>query len=106
MGTRPGVGLPANTTLPEAERLSAEAEAAGASGVWVTDLRRDPYLVSVAALRATTRVAVGIDVAVAFARTPAATAQAAWDLAGASGGRFILGLGSQVGPTLLSRFGV
>jgi probable F420-dependent oxidoreductase len=106
MGTRPGVGLPANVTMPEAERLAAEAESAGASGVWVTDLRRDPYLISAAALRATTRVTVGIDVAVAFARTPAATAQAAWDLAGASGGRFILGLGSQVGPTLLSRFGV
>jgi probable F420-dependent oxidoreductase len=106
MGTRPGVGLPANVTMGEAERLAAEAEAAGASAIWVTDLRRDPYLISAAALRATTHITVGIDVAVAFARTPAATAQAAWDLAGASGGRFILGLGSQVGPTLLSRFGV
>jgi probable F420-dependent oxidoreductase len=92
--------------MHEAERLAAEAEAAGASSVWVTDLRRDPYLISAAALRATTRVTVGTDVAVAFARTPATTAQAAWDLAGYSGGRFILGLGSQVGPTLLSRFGV
>src|SRR5438477_12509208 len=106
MTKRPGIGLPANVTLREAERLAAEAEAAGASGVWVTDLRRDPYLVSAAALRATSKVTVGIDVAVAFARTPAATAQAAWDLAGMSDGRFILGLGSQVGPTLLARFGV
>jgi probable F420-dependent oxidoreductase len=106
MGARPGVGLPANTTLIEAERFAAEAEAAGASSVRVTDLRRDPYLVSGAALRATRAVTVGIDVAVAFARTPATTAQAAWDLAGASNGRFILGLGSQVGPTLESRFGV
>ena len=106
MRTRPGVGLPANVTMGEAERLAAEAEAAGASGVWVTDLRRDPYLISAAALRTTTHATVGIDVAVAFARTPTATAQAAWDLAGVSGGRFILGLGSQVGPTLLSRFGV
>ena len=103
---RPGVALPANVTLPEAERLAAEAEAAGAPSVWVTDLRRDPYLVSAAALRATKVARVGIDVAVAFARSPAATAQAAWDLAGASGGRFILGLGSQVGPTLRARFGV
>lgn len=103
---RPGVGLPANVTLSEAERLAAEAEAAGAAGVWVTDLRRDPFLVSAAALRATERVTVGIDVAVAFARTPAATAQASWDLAAYGGGRFILGLGSQVGPTLRARFGV
>jgi probable F420-dependent oxidoreductase len=45
-------------------------------------------------------------VAVAFSRSPAATAQAAWDLAGYGEGRFVLGLGSQVGPTLLSRFDV
>jgi len=106
MRSRPGIGLPGNVTLREAERLAAEAEAAGASAVWVTDLRRDPYLVSAAALRGTKEITVGIDVAVAFARTPAATAQAAWDLAGVSDGRFILGLGTQVGPTLLARFGV
>ena len=92
--------------MRDAERLAAEAESAGASGVWVTDVRREPYLVSAAALRATTGVTVGIDVAVAFSRSPAVTAQAAWDLAGYGGGRFVLGLGSQVGPTLLSRFGV
>lgn len=106
MTDRPGIGLPGNTTMAEAERLAAEAEAAGASSVWVTDLRRDPYLACAAAIRATKTVRVGTDVAVAFARTPAATAQASWDLAGYSNGRFVLGLGSQVGPTLLSRFGV
>jgi probable F420-dependent oxidoreductase len=92
--------------MRDAERLAAEAESAGASSVWVSDVRREPYLVSAAALRATTRVTVGIDVAVAFSRSPAATAQAAWDLAAYGNGRFVLGLGSQVGPTLLSRFGV
>ena len=106
MSTRPGVALPGTVTMREAERLTAEAEAAGAASVWVSDVRREPYLACAAALGATTRVTVGTDVAVAFARTPAATAQAAWDLAGYSSGRFILGLGSQVGPTLLSRFGV
>jgi probable F420-dependent oxidoreductase len=92
--------------MREAEQLAAEAEDAGASGVWVTDVRREPFLASAAALRGTTRVTVGTDVAVAFSRSPAATAQAAWDLAGYANGRFVLGLGSQVGPTLLSRFGV
>jgi probable F420-dependent oxidoreductase len=92
--------------MREAEQLAAEAESAGASSVWVADVRREPYLASAAALRATTRVTVGIDVAVAFSRSPAVTAQAAWDLAGYGNGRFVLGLGSQVGPTLLSRFGV
>ena len=106
MSARPGVGLPGTVTMREAELLAAEAEQAGASGVWVADVRREPFLTSAAALRATTRVTVGTDVAVAFARSPAATAQAAWDLAGYGNGRFVLGLGSQVGPTLLSRFGV
>jgi probable F420-dependent oxidoreductase len=92
--------------MREAEWLAAEAENAGASGVWVTDVRREPYLLAAAALRATARVTVGTDVAVAFSRSPAVTAQAAWDLAGYGNGRFVLGLGSQVGPTLLSRFGV
>src|SRR6267143_3192550 len=106
VSVRPGVGLPGTVTMREAEQLAAEAENAGASGVWVADVRREPYLLSAAALRATTRVTVGTDVAVAFARSPAATAQAAWDLVGYGNGRFVLGLGSQVGPTLLSRFGV
>ena len=106
MSPRPGVGLPGTVTMREAERLAAEAENAGASSVWVADVRREPFLTSAAALRATTRVTVGTDVAVAFSRSPAATAQAAWDLAAYGNGRFVLGLGSQVGPTLLSRFGV
>src|SRR3989475_3421540 len=106
MSVRPGVGLPGTVTMREAEQLAAEAESAGASSVWLADVRREPYLASAAALRATTRVTVGIDVAVAFSRSPAVTAQAAWDLAGYGKGRFVLGLGSQVGPTLLSRFGV
>src|SRR5256714_5255769 len=92
--------------MREGEGPAAEAGRAGAWGVGGTDGGREPYLTSAAALRATTRVTVGTDVAVAFSRSPAATAQAAWDLAGYGNGRFALGLGSKVGPTLLSRFGV
>src|SRR2546423_3229185 len=106
MSGRPGIGLPANVTMREAEQLATAAGRAGAWAAWVPDLRRDPSLVSAAALRATSKLTVGIDVAVAFARTPAATAQAAWDFAGPRGGRFIPGLGSQVGPTRRARFGV
>jgi probable F420-dependent oxidoreductase len=106
MTGRPGVMLPGGVTMREAAQLAAEAEAAGADAVWVLDVRRDPYLVSAAALGATSSIEVGTDVAVAFSRSPAVTAQCAWDLAGWSGGRFILGLGSQVGPTLMDRFGV
>jgi probable F420-dependent oxidoreductase len=74
--------------------------------VWVLDVRRDPYLLAAAALEATEEIQVGTNVAVAFARSPTVTAVSGWDLSAASGGRFVLGLGSQVGPTLAARFGV
>jgi len=92
--------------MGQAQRLAEESEAAGAEAVWIADVRREPYLLSAAALSTTKAVEVGTNVAVAFARSPAATAQAAWDLAGWSGGRFVLGLGSQVKGTLERRFGV
>ena len=49
---------------------------------------------------------LGTDVAIAFPRSPMVTAQAAWDLAALSGGRFILGLGTQVKAHLERRFSV
>ncbi len=106
MGSQPGVALPGSTTPGEARGLAAAAEAAGAEAVWVLDVRREPYLVSAAALAATRQAEVGVNVAVAFARSPALTATAAWDLAGESGGRFILGLGSQGGGILEARYAV
>ena len=103
---RPGVMLPGGLPMAEAQRLAAESEEAGAEAVWIADVRREPYLLSAAALSTTTRAEVGTNVAVAFSRSPAATAQAAWDLNRWSGGRFVLGLGSQVKGTLERRFGV
>ena len=105
--TRPGIALPGAARPLEAEELAQRAEAIGCEAVWVLDTRREPYLSAAAALRATERVQVGTNVAVAFARSPAVTAAAAWDLAQwGGGGRFVLGLGSQVGGTLEARFGV
>ena len=98
--------LPGGLGMGEAQRLARASEVAGAESVWLADVRREPYLLSAAALSTTTKVDVGTNVAVAFSRSPAATAQAAWDLSGWSGGRFVLGLGSQVKGTLENRFGV
>jgi probable F420-dependent oxidoreductase len=100
------VTLPGGVEPRHAARLAAQAEAAGCDAVWVLDVRREPYLMAAAAVQATERLQVGTNVAVAFARSPTATATAAWDLGLWSGGRFVLGLGSQVGPTLAARFGV
>jgi len=103
---RIGITLPGAVRPQDAGRLAARAEAAGCDAVWVLDVRREPYLLAAAAVQATDHIEVGTNVAVAFARSPTVTANAAWDLATWSGGRFVLGLGSQVGPTLTARFGV
>ena len=52
------------------------------------------------------RLHFGTAVAIAFARSPATLAYTAWDLAQASGGRFILGLGTQVKAHIERRFGM
>ncbi len=101
-----GICLPGGIAPRDAAELGRLAEAAGFDAVWVLDVRREPYLTAAAVIGATSRVEVGTNVAVAFSRSPAATAAAAWDLALWSGGRFILGLGSQVKGTLEARFGV
>src|SRR5262249_36344398 len=103
---RVGITLPGSVRPQAAGGLAAQAEAGGCDAVWILDVRREPYLLAAAAVQATRQVQVGTNVAVAFARSPTVTATAAWDLAIWSGGRFVLGLGSQVGPTLTARFGV
>jgi probable F420-dependent oxidoreductase len=105
-GWRLGLTLPGAVPPQEAARLAARAEEAGFEAVWTLDVRREPYLMAAAAISATSRIGVGTNVAVAFARSPTVTATAAWDLGAWSQGRFVLGLGSQVGPTLKARFGV
>jgi probable F420-dependent oxidoreductase len=54
----------------------------------------------------TQRLRFGTAVAIAFARSPGTLAYTAWDLAQASGGRFILGLGTQVKAHIERRFGM
>jgi probable F420-dependent oxidoreductase len=49
---------------------------------------------------------LGTDIAVAFPRSPTVVAHAAWDLQAASGGRFVLGLGTQVKGHMERRFSV
>jgi probable F420-dependent oxidoreductase len=48
----------------------------------------------------------GTQVAISFARSPTTIAYTAWDLARASKGRFILGLGTQVKAHIERRFGM
>lgn len=52
----------------------------------------------------TSRIELGTNIAVAFARNPMTVANLAWDLQAYSQGRFILGLGTQIQAHIEKRF--
>lgn len=83
---------------------SSRAEALGFDGVWATESVTDVFVQSMAAVLSTERVSVGTAIAVAFSRNPMTVAYASWDLAAASEGRFLLGLGTQVEAHIERRF--
>lgn len=79
-------------------------EAAGYDGMHVSETVHDPFLLAMAALQATSRIVVRTSVALAFVRSPVAVAYTSWDLARMSGGRFELGLGSQIRQNIEERY--
>jgi probable F420-dependent oxidoreductase len=81
-----------------------ELERAGVEGAWVTETVRDPFLTLAAHASATKSVKLATGVAIAFARSPMTLALSAHDVQRASGGRLILGLGSQVRSHITRRF--
>lgn len=96
-------GTPGGNPTVLTEQLAA-AEHLGFDGVWSTEVNRDPFLPLALAATQSTRLQLGTAVAVAFARSPMTTAVVANDLQAFSGGRFVLGLGSQVRPHIERRF--
>jgi probable F420-dependent oxidoreductase len=86
--------------------LARAAEAAGFDALWTTETMHDPFLPGPLIALNTERLYFGTAVAIAFARSPGTMAYTAWDLAAASGGRFILGLGTQVKAHIERRFGM
>ncbi|GGP35934.1 TIGR03617 family F420-dependent LLM class oxidoreductase [Saccharothrix coeruleofusca] len=83
-----------------------EAETSGCDGFWVAETRHDPFLALGQVAGRVRRVELGTAIAVAFARNPMSTAVLANDLQLITGGRFHLGLGSQVEPHITKRFGM
>lgn len=75
---------------------AARAEALGFDGLFVTERNSDPFLAMALAASATSQVDLGTAAALAFPRSPMEVAYTAWDLQGLSGGRFQLGLATQV----------
>jgi probable F420-dependent oxidoreductase len=90
--------------LRRIQDLARDTASAGFSGLVVTEGARTAYLAcAAAALAADIDISTGI--AVAFPRSPMVTAQSAWELAELSGGRFRLGLGTQVRAHIERRYG-
>ncbi len=96
-----------DTTLGPLEGAAAgarSAEAEGYDGVFSGEVSSDPFLPIAVAAEATERIELGTSIAVAFARSPMSLAYTAYDLQRFSGGRFALGIGSQVKAHITRRF--
>jgi probable F420-dependent oxidoreductase len=78
------------------QSVARQAQRAGFSTLWLTESTQPVYSLCTAAALATHDLALGTGIAVAFARSPMVSAQAAWMLARATAGKFTLGLGTQV----------
>lgn len=69
-------------------------EADGYDCVVTMENRHEPFIpLGIAAVHSE-RVRLATSVAISFPRSPMVTASTAWDLQGASDGRFVLGIGS------------
>jgi len=84
---------------PSIQALGEQArrlEEVGYDSVITPEAGHDPFLPLMIIAEHTQRLRFGTGVAIAFPRSPFVTAQLAWDLQRYSGGRFMLGLGTQV----------
>jgi probable F420-dependent oxidoreductase len=92
--------------------LGEEADAArrlaeiGFDGAFTFEGPHDPFLPLAAAAASGADLDLMTNVAIAFPRSPMVLAHTAWDLQALSGGRFRLGLGSQINTHIQRRYGV
>jgi probable F420-dependent oxidoreductase len=92
--------------LREISAYARRAEELGVGALWSAETKHDPFLPLAVAAANTSRIQLGTAIAVAFPRSPMILAHTAWDLQNVSGGRFVLGLGTQVKAHNLRRFSV
>jgi len=96
------MGYPATIDGAGGDAVAAQAD--GYDGWWATETKIDAFLAAAIAGERTDRLQVGTGIAVAFARNPMSVAVQANDLQALTGGRFLLGLGSQIKPHVTKRF--
>lgn len=86
--------------------LARVAEDVGLDAVLVEETKDDPFQLLALGSTTTSTIQLGTSVAMAFPRSPTATALSAWSLQKVSDGRFLLGLGSQVRAHIERRYGL
>jgi probable F420-dependent oxidoreductase len=99
------------TTVPLSDwrkvpEVAKRAEQYGFDGIVSAEIQNDPFVPLAFAALATERIQIGTAIAVAFPRSPMVVANVCWDLQTQSGGRFVLGLGTQVKGHNERRFSV
>jgi probable F420-dependent oxidoreductase len=92
--------------LPDVLEHAARVERLGYDGLHVAETVHDAMAVALLVAEHTERIVVRTSVALAFTRSPTLMAYAAWDIAKLSGGRFQLGLGTQIRQNIEDRYGV
>jgi probable F420-dependent oxidoreductase len=98
---RPGA---AGGGLVDIAEDAQRAESLGFDGVVFGEIRTDPLLEAALAINATQRIEVATNVLIAFPRSPMVVAYATRNLQELSGGRFTLGIGTQVRGHITRRF--
>jgi len=93
MRVETGIIAPSIEGIAETAR---KVEELGYDSVITPEAGHDPFLPLVVVAEHTQKLRFGTGVAIAFPRSPFAVAEMSWDLQRFSGGRFILGLGTQV----------
>jgi probable F420-dependent oxidoreductase len=92
------------TTWDNVASLARRVEAAGFSGMLFTEGHQVPWMNIAAASIAAPSLHFSTGIAIAFARSPMISAEIAWELAHNTGGKFRLGLGSQVKAHITRRY--
>jgi probable F420-dependent oxidoreductase len=92
--------------LRDVARIARAAEEIGFAGLWTPETQHNGFYPLLLAAEHSQRIDLGTAVAIAFPRSPMVMAQNAWDLQSLSGGRFILGLGTQVRAHIERRYGM
>jgi probable F420-dependent oxidoreductase len=93
-----------DAALHDVGEQAASREADGWDGLFTYEGRSDAFFPLVAAATATHRSLLYTNIAVALPRSPMHLATAAFDLQRLSGGRFVLGVGSQVRAHIERRY--